>query len=200
MGKLSSAPYISANLEGVSISGVMKWLNKPYDDRLIQNKVGNRIIYPQVVAIDPEDMEIDLAILRERLKIDPNLFYRPLTHRIIIPENFIQKYPDLGKLAWAFVDAFRPVGITALTLQSAGGTSRNLGSVIHPQMINPLGMVELSVKGKKYTTNGGLLTIPANFSKVDIQFHSELGTLLGEKTIVAEVPGGLVGIILDARN
>jgi len=201
MLKLSDFPAFVPNIEGISIGNVTRWLNKPYNDIVIQNKVSNHIIYPQNLAQTPEELEIDLAILRERLKVKPEQYYNSLNNRIIIPDTMLEHYPNLVKLSWAFIDAFRPLGIVTLLLTAEKLAYKNLGTFLRPQLQAETGMIVLVIRGKRIRVKiGDLVIIPTKGDKVDIEFESASAKLLGNYHLITEIASGPLGIILDTRK
>lgn len=198
MAKLPDRYFVS-NIEGVSLKNVLKWLNKSDAGVILQNKVSNRLLYSQVVAENEEEMEIDLAILRERLKLRHQEYLRAVSRRILIPEKLTQKYPNIVKLILAFIDAFQPIGLTTLTLESTAGGYKDLGTLIRPNLL-PGAEVELTITGKKFKVLRKIVIIPSPSNKVDIEFRANRGELLGQHHLITEVAGGLIGVILDARE
>lgn len=145
-------------------------------------------------------MSFRLAVLREGFKTSSQNFYNKNLRTIYIPEGLLETLPDLQKFAWAVVDAIQPDGITSLILKSPTLGTKNLGTVIRPQILKNDGEVSILVEGKEYKVKiGNLVFIPVSGNKTDFRFKSAAASLLGNEEINAEVTGGQMGLIVDAR-
>lgn len=206
MPKVSSIFSYCARFEDISIEEVAEYNGPhpnliPVENIFSENKLGNRVLYPQVLPQTVEDLNFDLAILRSIIKLCPDNFYKKSFHKIQIPQNLISIMPDMQKLIKVFIDALAPRDLVTLVLQSDNMGSKNLGTIIRPQLLKPEGRVLLEVNGKKYQLQTGNLTIiPVAATKIDIKFESSDALLLGRDRVIAEVSGGDVGLALDLRK
>ena len=57
------------NLEKINVENVASFLKNPPQLISLENYLANRILYPQTLPLTEENLEIDLAILREALKL-----------------------------------------------------------------------------------------------------------------------------------
>ena len=70
MPKLSGLFDSFDNLDQIDIDSLILWLkNKPSSIQL-ENYLANKILYPQITPITADEMKIDLAILREILRLN----------------------------------------------------------------------------------------------------------------------------------
>lgn len=189
-----------SNLSQLSADKVMVWLPKTFDARLVENYLGNRLLYPSSVPTSAREELIDLAILREALKLSPKSYYDPNLSRIYFPQDLLLYFSDLTKLAWAFIDVFVVNPIT--TVITRGNVIKNAGTILKPKIIRPKGTITIWIKNqnRKYSVKIGSLTlIPVNLPKVDIKFESFDATLSGQSAMDIEVAGGILGLIIDTR-
>ncbi len=193
------------NLDLISSDEVTKWLKRPPQPIALQNYIANRLLYPQAVAASMEDLEIDLAILREALKKDQS-YFSPETRKIIIPDLLVSRIPDLAKLVWVFIDAYllnldqktRPE-IWTVVLRG-DGTDETLGTIIAPHF-KGRGSITIDLDGKSSTLKqGGLMIIPCPKNQCEIKFKVSEGEILTQKSGVVEVFGGKLGLVIEGRT
>lgn len=201
MAKLKGLCDQFYNLESIPIEKIARYLRRRENPRILKNELGNRILYPQAVPETHEGLMFDLAVLEEGLKLKPRKFYNPTFCKIYIPEIFLSRIPDLQKLVGAFIDAFKPVGITSILVKPENLPPRSFGTLIKPHLLANEGAVYLWVAGKKYQVEiGSLVSIPAGGKRVDLKFESTAATLLGKDSLSTEVSGGGIGVIVDTRR
>ncbi|MBI2593387.1 hypothetical protein HYW44_01985 [Candidatus Daviesbacteria bacterium] len=181
------------NLDKVSSLNLSAWLHIQVDKHNLANILGNRIIYPQTVALTKSDLEIDLAILREALKQRPALVYEPQTNKIYIPELFLQRFPPLTRLAGVIIEAINPKGVIQIYLKDKTQV-KLLGSLISPPNVSKLvkdkGKIKIVVMGVEGTLSPNTLSIsrivaPQIKMKIENTSYS--------------VPGGELGVVIDLR-
>lgn len=207
------------NLDQINIENVAAWLKPPPNLIQLENYLANRILYPQTLPMNIQDMEIDLAILREALKLNlnqtkqndflaSNLFLNMGLRKILIPERFLKCVGDLKKLTWAFVDAlpidskrkdwFEDLWNIVLTDDD---TDQTIGSLILPEFGSSSGEIEVNIVGKTYKVKAGsLLVIPCPKDKCELSYKLKQGKLLGKGENSVQVSGGSLGIMIDARK
>lgn len=200
MSRLKGLLEFFPQLETLSIDNIMLWLGSHGDATLLENRLGNRILYPQTIPISVSDLVFDFALLREALKLEPQKYYSQNLKRIYIPQLFLDRFPDMSKLIWAFVDTFKPPGLTAIVEKIDDVGTKNLGTYIKPEVINKEGWIYLWIGAKKYQVKvGSLMIIPAPSNRVDIKLESASVLFLGKKELSSEVFGGQFGLMIDAR-
>lgn len=189
-----------AKLEDVSVSDVQKWLPAREDEVILQNKIGNRILYPGVVSLTKKDLIFELAIIRKVIEVNQNKLYNKNLKRIDIPDDFLEYFPDLQNLVGAFIDAIHPLGITSFWLKSEILGKKNLGTLIHPEQLQAGGLITIGIHDKQYQIKiGSLVIIPILQSRIDLTFTSDSARLMGKKIISTEVVTGQLGLIIDTR-
>lgn len=178
-------------LDIVLPQNLLQWLSVKQDVHFLANVLGNRILYPQTIALNKQELEIDFAILREAIKQKPMLFYEPQTNKILIPEQFVQRFPPLAKLAGAVIEAINPKGVIQILIKRK--KLEKVGSLISPD-INRIksesGKVRIIVEGKPSLLNLNTLYISQTSS-------SEVKIEIGEAEY--KVSGGKLGVIIDLR-
>lgn len=185
----------------VTVEGVAAWLGRRTDTKILDNKLGNRVLYPSAVPYSAEDLAFDLAVLREVVRLNPQNYFNQNLKVIYIPAGFLQHFPDLHKLVWAFADTLALPEITSILLKSETLGLKNLGTIIKPKIELSTGVISVWIHDKEYEVKVGSLTvIPVESSKVDIKFQSQAVKLLGSNDVTLEVTGGELGLLVDARK
>lgn len=212
------------NLDQISAEDIASWL-KPIPQLIrLENYLANKILYPQAFPLTEHDMQIDLAILREALKInyaltdatnDPkqntflgnNSFLNITLRKMLIPARFLNFIPDLASLTQVFVDAlllnrkkedwFQDLWSVVLT----DSADEVVGSVLLPQFEDKNGVINLSVRGKNYQLRcGGLMVLPCATDRCEIAYKLQKGKMLGKSESAVEVAGGKLGLMIDGRG
>lgn len=202
----SFSPY--PGLKDIKIEELISWLSKQrnktnifQNQRILENKLGNRILYPQTIPVSLEDLKLDLGLLKQILDSQPQNYYNQHLKRLYIPEEFLAMFPDLQELILLFIDIFNPSGITSILAKGEHLGPKNLGTLIKPKIVSKNGQINIWVKDKKYQVRVGDLTvIPVASQKVDIKFESKDAELLGKKVTTVEIFGGQLGLIIDGRK
>lgn len=185
------------HLDQIPISDIADWLNPRPDIKFLDNYIANRIIYPQITAISQAELDIDLAILREALKRNP-IFFKKAQKKILIPEEFLSRLPDLNKLAWAFIDAYTPDEQMVFTMVGKGG-DEVLGTYLRAEFPQESGYIELEIQDQSFRIKPGLTFIPCQ-NHCHINFKSSNGKILGKSELTIEVFGGRLGLAIDGRK
>ena len=86
MPKVSGIFEKFKDLEQIPIDDISRWL-KPQPEYFLENFIANRLLYPQVLPLTIQDLEIELAILKEVVKRDP----KHKTHDLQI--EFLHRFP-----------------------------------------------------------------------------------------------------------
>ena len=220
MSKLSGLFSSFDNLDQLDINLVSSWLKNPPSAAQLENYIANKILYPQILAISESDMKIDLAILREVLRISTpvskksegsllgnNPFLNITLRKIIIPEHFLQYVPDLATLTWVFVDGLLmhrergDIFEDLWTVVVADGIDYVVGSVILPRFENRADSLDLKVSGQGYKIKaGGLSVVSCPKDRCEIAYRVDKGLLLGKKESALEIYGGKLGLMIDGRG
>lgn len=195
------------NLDQVSAEAIISWLKPIPQLTYIENYLANKILYPQTLPQTDYEMQIDLAILREVLRLDDNPFLNIALRKVMIPARFLQFVPTLEILTSVFIDAFllnRQKGDLfedLWTIVLTDNIYETVGSVLLPQFAGTGGVMSLSLLGKTYKIRQGILTvIPCTRERCEIAYKLQKGKVLGKTEDAIEVYGGKLGLIVDGRS
>lgn len=207
------------NLDSIEGSSLTYWIKNPPSEDKLENYLANKILYPESLPLTDSDMKIDLAILREALRLNgpsvtnktgpllgDNPFLNITLRKMIIPERFLYYIPDLVSLIWAFIDGlllerrkedwFQDIWNVVL----ADDADLVIGTVLLPQFKGEEDNMFLSLQGKDYKIKPGSLTIiPCPKDRCQIIYKFSNGQVLGKKENSVEVSGGKLGLIIDGR-
>lgn len=209
------------NLDQIDIEAVASWIKPTPQIIQLENYLANRILYPQTLAISEYDVKLDLAILREALRINgpkvgvretnsmlgDNPFLNITLRKLLIPAKFLRYVPNLTILTWAFIDAFlidrkKEDWFEDLwTVVLLGDVDEIVGSVILPQFNDRMAEMNLNVSGKNYKIRPGSLTViacPKDRCEISYKFNN--GRILGKSESAVEVYGGKLGLMIDGRD
>lgn len=208
------------NLDQIDINLASSWLKNPPSSIQLENYLANKILYPQTLPLTEMEMKVDLAIIREAIrlaasKIDQkegsllgnNLFLNITLRKIIIPEKFLPFTADLTTLAWVFVDALllnkkRADYFEDLwTVVVSDDVDQVVGSVLLPRFEDQRDTMILNVQGKSFKVrSGSLLFVPCQKDRCEISYKLTGGKLLGKQESALEVYGGKLGLLIDGRE
>lgn len=209
------------NLDQISSEAIASWLKPvPQLDR-IENYLANKILYPQALSLTQQDMVMDLAILREALKLNgpklqtqkvnallgDNPFLNVTLRKILIPAKFLNFIPELSILTIVFIDAlllnrskedwFQDIWTIILT----GDTDEIVGSVVLPQFEDVSGSMHCSLMDKSYEIrSGGIKVLPCPRERCEIGYKVQKGKILGKSESAIEIYGGKLGLVVDGRS
>ena len=219
MPKLSGLFDSFDNLDQIDINNLISWLRPAPTLIALENYLANKILYPQTLPITDYDMKLDLAILREALRLnapiletntqlESNPFLNITSRKMMIPERFLHFTRDLVSLVWAFVDGlllskqrksdfFEGFGTVVLT----DDVDEIVGSIIIPKFGSIDDTMILNLLGRSIKIKAGSLTIvPCPRTRCEIAYKLSGGKLLGKKEAALEVYGGKLGLVIDWRN
>lgn len=208
------------NLDQIDINNLISWLKPSPVPVQLENYLANKILYPQTLPISPSDMQIDLAILREALRLNgpkakdrggpllgDNPFLNITLRKVIIPQKFLHFVPDLVSLTWAFVDGLllgrvrKDLFEDLWAVVVSDDVDEVVGSIVIPQFSSKADALELKVLGKDIKIKAGSLTVvPCPKNRCEIAYRLTDGKLLGKKEAALEVYGGRLGLLIDGRG
>lgn len=178
-----------------NIEDIKRWLNFPTEAHQIDNFLSNRLLYPQTIPMTEQEMEIDLAILREALRVNlqgdkslVSLFYNSAKNTLTINEDFLLRFRPTQKLVWALADVLSLKETTNIFTRDWAGT-HGVGSLI--TLYNPNSR-ELMMEVDSQKLN---LNTPSRAVIPFIQRHTQVK--IGEKIVPAM--GGELGILIDLK-
>lgn len=209
------------NVDQISVEAIASWLKPVPQFNQLENYIANKILYPQALPLTEYDMKVDLAILREALRINypkpgaqktnallgDNPFLNITLRKVLIPERFLGFVPNLTSLAVTFIDAilsgrrredwFQDLWTIVLT----DGVDEVVGSILLPQFDSSDGVMNLKLQGKNYEIRrGNLMVIPCPKDRCEIAYNLRSGKVLGKKESAIELYGGKLGLIVDGRS
>ena len=209
------------NLDQISVEAIASWLKPIPQLNQLEDYLANKILYPQALPLTEPDMQIDLSILREALKMNgpkpgfqknntllgDNPFLNTTLRKILIPVKFLNFVPDLMSLALVFIDAlllnrekkdyFQDLWTIVLT----DNIDEIVGSILLPQFDGSDGVMNLELQSKNYEIRqGNLMLVPCPKDRCEIAYKLQKGKLLGKKENAFEVYGGKLGLVIDGRS
>lgn len=189
-----------SKLEEIDVSELQKEYSLKEGLTILENRLGNRILYPRVIPQSEKDILFNGVIIRKIIKLDLAKFYNKNLKKIDIPEEFLNLVPDLQNLVAAFIDTIKPNGITAICIKSGQFGRHDIGTLLHPDDLRKGSFITIGIKGKQYQIEAGsMVIIPIPESRVDITFSSTNAKLMGKKIISTQIVSGKLGLIIDAR-
>lgn len=197
MPKLTGVFDNFENLDKIPVENIVSWFKTPPESTKLENYLANRIIYSQVVPVILIEQEMDFAILREGLKVNP-IFFKQNQKRIFIPAGFLQITPDIKKLVNIFIDAYEPSGLVTFVLTSQN-KDEILGSLVKI-ICKEEEMLHFELEGKNFKVkSGSLIILPCPQDHCHVSFKSPTSTIFGKTELIFEIPGGNLGLIVDGR-
>lgn len=191
MPKLSGVFEIFKNLEKIPPENLNNWLKIKQEAHILQNFIGNRILYPQVVPLTATEMAMDTALLTEAIKLDKSSFLDEEAKKIFIPKTFYGRFPNLSQLALIFTQALDQVGVWTINLKSPEEEVM-LGTLIAPSVLTSDGPMKVVINGKEYQAALGQISIYPNQDH-----HLEVIVDSLDQVLVS---GGDVGLLVDLRK
>src|SRR3989344_5607683 len=167
MSKLSGLFDQFKYLDQIPTIDISRWLTIKVDNPTIENFLGNRIIYPQTLPLTKGELELDLAILREAIKRQPEVLYQASTNKLVIPESYQNRFGSLEALIVALVEALNFIQVTYIYLKT-GQSEKLIGSVIKPVIALSKDVVAgISVNNQKLgLRTGGITVLPFRDEKL----------------------------------
>lgn len=198
------------NLDQIAPEDIARWLKVQPQLTYLENFLAMRILYPQTLPTTKAEMEIDLAILREALRLPAfgdNPFLNITLRKILIPNKMLEGVPDLSTLTLAVVDGLvfghkkKDFFEDLWTIELTGQIYETVGSLLIPEFKDKKGFLQLNVLGKSFKIHWGTVTyIPCPKQRCEIECKLTLGKILGKEDLALEVYGGKLGLMIDTRS
>lgn len=202
MPKLSGVFSLFKNLEKIAPQSLNHWLKLNENPHYLYNFIGNRILYSGVIPISLREVDIDFAILKEAVRLNKQLFYfdsgiqnQPGDKKIVIPEEFVNRFPPLERLGASMVEALTPSGIVAIYVKPSTASGKNLelvGSVIAPTLLSTEGAPQILINNNPVKVNLGTMVV---FPFEDRHLRVKIDSL--DEILIS---GGKLGLIIDLRK
>lgn len=193
MPQLTGAFELFKNLDLIPAENISHWTKNRSNLTQIRNFLGNRLLYPQTIAVTQTDLENDLAILKEAVKADPQLIYVSGTKKIILPKKFLLRFPNPKVLMVTLVQVLPLKGLTTVYIEDENSGLIKGGSIYTPVDGSILSdPVLVNINGQQSQFNIGSIAVfpfSDHHLKVSINDQFEL-----------EVSGGIMGFAIDLRG
>ncbi len=203
MSKLTGIFEYFPDVDQIPVESIQRWLKSPLPPISLQNAIANRLLYPQTLPVSKEDLELDLAILREAIR--GNIHYFIANKQLIIPSQFLGRIPDLSQVVMAFIDAYKYSNfpkqhIIPIVLKDDVNQDV-IGSCVFIQFKNNKGVAQVGLDQEKMldVKVGSLIVMPCSKNRCTLKFDIKEGSLLTLTTGALDVSGGLVGVFIDGR-
>lgn len=192
MPKLTGVFETLKDIDRVPIFDIKQWLRAKEQDFYLENYIGNRLLYPQTVAVSEWDMEIDLAIIREYIKRHTESFYDQEANRLIIPEDFIARFSPVNNLISAMLDVLTVHETTTIIALKQVADVVVAGSLITIPFTLKEDFIDISIDDQQMRFKvGKVQLLPIQDSQVKVVMEKDSDALF--------VPGGQIGLLLDLR-
>lgn len=208
------------SLDQISPEALASWLKPVPQIVQLENYLANKILYPDTLPLTEHDMQIDLGILREALKMSKVLafpktnallgdspFLNLTLRKILIPKEFLNFVPDLKSLTRVFIDAFllnrrkEDFFQDMWTIVVTSDVDEVVGSILLPQFESKEGKMNLKLQGSDYEIRqGSLVVLPCSTKRCEIAYKLLRGKVLGLASSAVEVYGGKLGLVIDGRG
>jgi hypothetical protein len=193
MPKLNGVFENFPDLEIIPPEDVNKWLKNKLDPQYILNYIGNLLLYPQVIPVRKQDLEIDLAILRELVKRKPNFCFDSNKKIVTIPQIFAQRFPNLPALVLSLVEVLNLEDVNKVYLEGIRKNERVLlATVMAPKLKIAQISLEVTINQNKKNFPLGTISLLPLISRhflFNIPNHPPI-----------DIEGGKLGIVLDLRR
>lgn len=219
MVKLSGLFDSFDNLDQVPLDLISRWISPKPSKVQLENYIANKILYPQTLPISPFEMQIDLAILREVLRINSpqltlskesllgnNAFLNISLRKIMIPDKFLKYVPSMQTLVWVFIDGLllgkmrKDLYEDVWTVVISDDVDEIVGSLVMPRIDSKDAKIEISVGGANFKIKPGtLIVIPCGYQRCPLIYKFQGASALGKSEGEVEVYGGKLGVVVDAR-
>ncbi len=137
-------------IENISGDSIQNRLKAPFVSHALENYVANRMLYPQTVSVTEEDKLIDSAILQEYLILNPAFFYNPLSHKLVIPLDLINRFQTPAELMTIFISLISFEGVVPVFIRDEGISIKAEGSIFVTSVPKENEKVPISINGMLY--------------------------------------------------
>lgn len=182
-------------LDSIPVSEIISSLNIKGDPHAVENFIGNRLLYPQTVAITASDLELDHKILFEALKKQPDIIFDKGGQNVILTDEYTSRFPPFIKLVTTIIDAINPEGLVGLYLKNQ--QMNKLGTIVSSRLAKTA-LLEANTKNPTIQINGELKNLTGGAINLLPYKDKNLKLKVGESEVI--IPGGEMGIFLDLRG
>lgn len=191
IGENSFEVFENLDLENLDPQMVSKWIKFQIEKIFLENHIANRLLYPQAVALTKQDMQIDLAILREAIRKNPQPIYDKFGNKIIIDQKLIDRFASLKRLLMAIMDVLPIKNLTTISIKNNTLTSV-VGSIVVPQTVFATKLVPIWLDEQQFNLRVGFLSLLSSVKKkIKVKLDG------GEEFLAY---GGELGVAIDLRG
>jgi hypothetical protein len=147
MPKLSGIFEQFRYIDQIPSSDILKWIQNKVETHNLENFIANRIIYPQTVPTTKLELEIDMAIFREAVKRQTDVFYSLSKKRILIPEQFETRFANTENLVKCLVQALSLDGVTQIYFKREISNDL-IGSVVSLSVLPQVPVINVSINNQ----------------------------------------------------
>ncbi|MBI2595135.1 hypothetical protein HYW46_00170 [Candidatus Daviesbacteria bacterium] len=196
MSKLTGVFEQFKNPDQIPLQDITRWVKHAKDPKAIENFIGNRILYPQTVALNESDLGIDYAIMRESIRRNQRLYLNPIGNKISLEQSFIARFPPAAKFINIIVQSLDLPELTTILVKNnvgmiVSGSVINIRKLPNFDKLKEQEMLELFIDGTPTKIRLGGISI---LSLKDHHIKLKIDGLNGMM-----VAGGTFGLVLDFR-
>lgn len=172
-----------SSIEDLPLVEVSKWLRVRLDEHLLENFIANRILYPRTQPTNLQEWQIDLALLREAVRVEPKKIYDAISNKIVLPDFFISEFGSLKPVMLAVLEVLTLGVVTTVWVSTTGRGSKQVGSVLTPKLPFKESIVTVNLNGEVYTLKTSalsLIAVPDRHLKVKLDGEAEILVAGGE--------------------
>lgn len=192
MPKLSGIFVDLPEIDKIPISDIHQWVKTRGQIQSLEDFIGNRVLYPQTVAMTVADLEVDLAILAESVRRNPEIVYDKVSKKLNITESMAMRFPPLQKLIMVLSRVIKFETMVTPIVVVGQKTSKLVGSLVAPPQDALKVQTSMTVEGKDFSPKLGSVSVIHSQNK---NINIQIGNLGG---IVASC--GQLGVLVDLRS
>ena len=186
--------FASLNTQDGSLAQKIAELVKPkLDLAAVENYISNKKLYPHSVPSTKLELNIDLHLFKEFLRLHPDTVYQESKRILVFDISLINRFGDLKKLILVTLEAIPTQGpITQILINDEQNNLKLTGTLIKPKIVPNLEKLDVNLGGKNLSLiMGKVYLIPIQTQNIDLRVG--LDTPL-------KVSGGDLGLIFDCKQ
>lgn len=178
-------------LDQIPVADLTKWLPAKIEVHALENYIANKIIYPQTLPLNQMEMNIDLALLREAIKRQPEIVLSSDGQKLNLPSNYQYRFGSFEVLIRALVEALNPKGVVQIFIESLS-KPQLVGSLVVPNSVPKEEIVSVSVNDQVLgLKRGNVAILPFKDPHLIIKIENSPEML---------AMGGNIGLVIDLRE
>lgn len=186
--------FANLNIQDDSLAQKIAELVKPkLDLSAVENYISNKKLYPQSVPSTKLELNIDLHLLKEFLRLHPDAVYNGAKRTLVFDLSLINRFGDLKKITLLTLEAISTLDpITQILVRDDQNNLKLVGSLIKPKITPNIQKLDIKLGGKSLNlTLGKVFLIPIKMQNIEVNLGSELPF---------KVSGGDLGLIFDCKQ